>query len=702
MFDRYNDAIISKICPHRNEQSMMKSPVLWIALLSSCSMGGTTATPLKKPIPSTAQGSSSLQDGLLLRGIFQKSTKIALLQVADTTLRHPHWWIWFPETMATLQKKAEKSGREAWALSLQDGQVILAFFQKHPPRTLRGWRAYASLASKNPRAWKICQEAASEFFSKASLSEFKDLYPGILKIFPKLPWPLQRLVLAGTQKPLSDARSMLEILRPKEGRLKLLQRLLAKKPDAQVFSDYQALRNHRDWDPLLAVAMIQCCIRTNQGAAAFGERFRNLPASYVAQHPKEILQLDMRIMRQLLQEGQGLESEGKAAEAKKLYERAVSIPLVAHLDKAHDAQWIKGFIYFVGLKNYTKALQHFTQASSVFSPSLLDPKNILKAGPSLAQGAKNGLGRHDVRALFWLGLCCEYMKKPALAQAYYGHAAPYGTYFYGQLACWKLNRRVSLNFAHPNPGKNSWHSPAQREAMNIISLWKKMAPTSGNMPAYDTTLAFCKDLVVLARTPGDHAMALQLIKKLHPTHVVECAKGMAQNSSHVFKALYPILPQVRRGDPALVHGIILTESCFHPTVISWDGGIGMMQIMAETAKKAAKDMKIPLNMSRLIKDTAYQLTFGTHILGDYIKQMGSLYPPGIAAYNAGVNRAGPWVARTPNLKTPEDALVWIESIPFSITHHYVLRVMESYIIYRHLMGKPLQRRDWHQLLRAHP
>jgi tetratricopeptide (TPR) repeat protein len=647
----------------------------------------------------STQGSLPVQDVKWLRGIFQNGRQ-PILQLAELTLRNPRWWVWFPEMMAALQKKAEKNSGKNGSLTESDLRKIIVFFQQYSPRTLNGWMMYRKMVSGSPKNLKLYHKGIRAFFSKATLSQFKDAYPGILKLSPQLEWPLHHFILSGTQKPMSDVRSILEILKPTSGPLRLLTRLLARTPDAKVFTDYQKFEKTGNWDPLLALAMIQCCIRMNQGEDAWAHRLR-LPKAYTLQHAKEITQLDIRIMRQLLQEGQGAETKGQYDGAKKLYKKAVSMPIFASIDKAHDAHWTKGFIYFTGLKDYKRALDHFTQSSNAFSARALN-QHILQSKRPHPRPSGPGVVRHDVRALFWSGLCCEYLKKPALAKAYYTEAAQYGTYLYGQLACWKLNRPVVLNFANPAPGKKDWHTLAQKEALRIVEIWKKTAPNQVTLPPYDTTLAFCKDLVVLAHTAGDHAAALNLIKLLHPTHLVECAKGMAKHSNCVFRALYPILPTIECQDPALIHSIILAESSFHPTVVSWDGGIGIMQIMPKTAEKAAKDMGIALDKSRLHRDQAYQIRMGTHIITDYLKQMGFRYPSGIAAYNAGVHRAKPWVDNTPALKIPEDALIWIESIPFQITRHYVLTVLESYITYRKLMGSPVQGNEWMDLLRARP
>ena len=113
-------------------------------------------------------------------------------------------------------------------------------------------------------------------------------------------------------------------------------------------------------------------------------------------------------------------------------------------------------------------------------------------------------------------------------------------------------------------------------------------------------------------------------------------------------------------------------------------------------------MGIALDMNLLKADSSYQIRLGTHIIMDYMKKVGSVYAPGIAAYNAGPHRAIPWIQNTPDLGIAEDGIVWMESIPYKETHHYVLRIMESYITYRSMLGQPVMGKEWDLLLRAHP
>ena len=61
-----------------------------------------------------------------------------------------------------------------------------------------------------------------------------------------------------------------------------------------------------------------------------------------------------------------------------------------------------------------------------------------------------------------------------------------------------------------------------------------------------------------------------------------------------------------------------------------------------------------------------------------------------AAYNAGPGRVDQWLA---TLGDPRDGgvdpVIWIESIPFTETRNYVMRVLESLHVYRaRLLGRP--------------
>jgi soluble lytic murein transglycosylase len=54
-----------------------------------------------------------------------------------------------------------------------------------------------------------------------------------------------------------------------------------------------------------------------------------------------------------------------------------------------------------------------------------------------------------------------------------------------------------------------------------------------------------------------------------------------------------------------------------------------------------------------------------------------------AAYNAGPGRVDAWLKSLGDPRRPEvDPVVWIESIPFTETRNYVMRVLEGLHVYR--------------------
>jgi soluble lytic murein transglycosylase-like protein len=661
------------------------------------------STPKKQtPVPALAANMTYEDDVKFLRGIFSsEKTYAPLLTLAEITQRRPNWWVWFPETLKALQKKAEKAcaSEDHTILSTQDVSHVRAFFRQHHPKTLNGWHLYKKIQKKN-----IWERAFVAYTHHCGFSGVKELYP-LIKNGSLEPRPfIHALLLKGDQQSITQARELLTfvttVCRKNHPRYSLLAQLVAKNTNgetSEAYEKFMASCTNTPWKNTMTLAAIGHYIRSNQGEKALKAR-RTIKQEALA-HPKEIGSLDISIMGQLMQEGHEAAVACKSDLAQSLYKKAVSISIIPG-EHAHEAYWRRGFIYATGLQQYAKAMTCFTHASTTFSPAVLDPKHIIKLRKPLKTPTM-GITRHDVRALFWAGFAAQYLKKGALAKAYFTQASHYGTYFYGQMACWKLGKPIVLNFAKNTPGLRDWRGMGQREVSRIMAIWKTTAPNhKDKLPAYDTTLALCKDIMALAKTPGDNAMALQLIKILYPNHVVESAMNMAKHSNSVFRAKYPIIPLTAK-DPALVHSIIAQESSFQTRALSWVGAIGVMQIMETSAKKAAKEMGIPLDMDRLHKDTSYQITLGSHIISAYINRFDGRYIPGIAAYNAGPNRAKPWLTDTPKWSQPEDALMWIESIPLKETRNYVLWVLEGYIIYRILMNNPIKGNEWSQLLRAH-
>jgi len=66
-----------------------------------------------------------------------------------------------------------------------------------------------------------------------------------------------------------------------------------------------------------------------------------------------------------------------------------------------------------------------------------------------------------------------------------------------------------------------------------------------------------------------------------------------------------------------------------------------------------------------------------------IDEFGPAYALVAAGYNAGPGRPRSWIGTYGDPRDPSvDAIDWVEHIPFNETRNYVMRVMESVVIYR--------------------
>lgn len=137
-------------------------------------------------------------------------------------------------------------------------------------------------------------------------------------------------------------------------------------------------------------------------------------------------------------------------------------------------------------------------------------------------------------------------------------------------------------------------------------------------------------------------------------------------------------------DPALAYAHTLQESNFRAAVVSPAGARGLMQIMPAAAKDHAYKIGVQGNASDLSKP-AINLAFGQehlNMLRDSSATEGKL-PKIMAAYNAGLRPVGRWNSE---VRDQNDALTYMESIPYWETRGYVAIVMRNYWMYERQAG----------------
>ena len=137
-------------------------------------------------------------------------------------------------------------------------------------------------------------------------------------------------------------------------------------------------------------------------------------------------------------------------------------------------------------------------------------------------------------------------------------------------------------------------------------------------------------------------------------------------------------------DPALIAGVIYTESKFEPRPSS-AGAQGLMQILPETAyylahlsggrRFTASDLATP----------EINVAYGSYYLRYLLDHYSNDERLALAAYNGGLTNVDRWVAKA----REEGRALSIGAIPFPETREYVQRVMSAQQAYRETYPREL-------------
>lgn len=133
-------------------------------------------------------------------------------------------------------------------------------------------------------------------------------------------------------------------------------------------------------------------------------------------------------------------------------------------------------------------------------------------------------------------------------------------------------------------------------------------------------------------------------------------------------------------DPALVYGVIRSESSFRPDVESRAGAIGLMQLTPETFDWLQKKINDGEHMAaERLKDPEVNIEYGVYFLSLLKEKFGSEREM-LAGYNAGMNAVARWLEDSAYSADGET----LTQIPYPETETYVKRVLESRDMYNRL------------------
>ena len=328
-----------------------------------------------------------------------------------------------------------------------------------------------------------------------------------------------------------------------------------------------------------------------------------------------------------------------------------------------EAEWLAGWIALRFLNNPDKAIQHFAKLH-----------DSVRFPVSQARGA------------YWAGRAAEAKKDPVLAKQWYGKAAKHVTTFYGQLAAPLVGSSLK-QLIPPDPKP----SPAARKAFDNLELVKatKLIARAKNRA---WLRSFVLTVMEEVKTPADQELVAELAVALQRPDLAVLASKHAVRLGVQFVATgYPTSPVLNGSklETALQLAVIRQESAFDPEAASGAGARGLMQLMPATAKGLARELRLTYTPEKLTNDPNYNMTLGSHYLGNIIANFNGSYAMGLAAYNAGPSRVHAWIKAYGDPRTGAvDMIDWIELIPFEETRTYVQRVMENLSIYRTRLNEP--------------
>ena len=333
----------------------------------------------------------------------------------------------------------------------------------------------------------------------------------------------------------------------------------------------------------------------------------------------------------------------------------------AHLKSGSDAaesEFYAGWIALTRLKRPDDAADHFARIAEI------------GASP-ITRG----------RALYWQGRAAEAQGDQIAAKSFYSEGARYITTFYGQLAAEKAGLKEIRLERDPTITQAD---RARFEGRELVRAARALMAI-GARDQFRAFVLYIDDqlpsaeeealLVDLARGYGDQDVAMRAVRTAAQRGFILAERGYPLLTQH-------FTPGPGAAETAFVYSISRQESNFDPNARSSPGARGMMQLMPATAALVARQLGESHSTDRL-SDPVYNMRLGSTYLGSMVDTFSGSYVMAAAAYNAGPGRPAQWTALCGDPRgATTDPLDFIECIPFSETRNYVMRTLETTMVYR--------------------
>ncbi len=311
------------------------------------------------------------------------------------------------------------------------------------------------------------------------------------------------------------------------------------------------------------------------------------------------------------------------------------------------------------------------------------------------------------RAGFWVGKWATALGKQQEAQTAYEYVIsefPYSYYAWRSAAILGLNVGNFNDVRQMNPEVITPQRPvptAGSETFKELYLlgqdrdaWLQWQTEFKNKMQPTVAEQFTEGLMQLAR--GENQSGIDKISKLEDRDTPqEQAQYQALSKQITYwQARYPFpyLQQIekwsneRQLNPLLVTALMRQESRFQPKIKSIAGATGLMQIMPDTAKWIAPQIKLDSKTIDL-ENPNDNVMLGTWYLDHTHQQYNNNSLLAIASYNAGPGNVSKWLQNL-NKEDPDE---FVEEIPFDETKNYVRQVFGNYWNYLRLYNPEISR-----------
>ena len=131
-------------------------------------------------------------------------------------------------------------------------------------------------------------------------------------------------------------------------------------------------------------------------------------------------------------------------------------------------------------------------------------------------------------------------------------------------------------------------------------------------------------------------------------------------------------------DKYLVYAVIKAESNFNEKAVSDKGAIGLMQIIPETGREAAKKIGIENYSDKKLLEPKTNIRIGCYYIAFLMNRYSGDIRTAMSAYNAGYGNVDNWLARE------QKDVIDADNIPFGETKKYIVKIINGYEKYKEI------------------